>query len=258
MRPHGRASIDPRRPRALAICQRCGAMYNHDDLRWQFQYGGLRLINLRLLVCQTCLDNPQIQLRTIILPPDPVPIQFALPENYSATDNPLSGIGFSNNPLNAGANIGTLTGSGGLNAAFDGNINKPSFQSASISVSNSSFNTIGKYWTGGMSGTGGLPPGLTPTPVTYQVSSYAIYAPSDQPILSTGGTTIQIQGSQDGSTWTTIATSTTAGSNGESVSAATTGGNFQYHRAAIIGDGIGQISVAQLQLSVANTGQNEQ
>jgi hypothetical protein len=59
--------------------------YNLRDLRWQNQWQGNRLVNLRLLVCtRTCLDVPQIQLRTLILPPDPVPVLNPRPEMYSA------------------------------------------------------------------------------------------------------------------------------------------------------------------------------
>lgn len=43
----------------------------------------MQLQNLRILVCtQTCLDVPQPQLRTIILPPDPVPVSNPRPELY--------------------------------------------------------------------------------------------------------------------------------------------------------------------------------
>ena len=44
------------------------------NLRWQFDWGGASLINKRLLVCGTCYDEPQQQLRAIIIPPDPMPI----------------------------------------------------------------------------------------------------------------------------------------------------------------------------------------
>ena len=78
----GRARVDPSSPRALAVCQRCGIWHNHINLSWQFDYRGTRLQNLRLLVCPTCLDRPQPQLRAIVLPADPLPIPFALPEPF--------------------------------------------------------------------------------------------------------------------------------------------------------------------------------
>ena len=82
MRPHGRATIDRSFPRALGVCDRCGFLYNHDTLQWQFDWRGPRLQNLRILVCAGCLDVPQENLRTITLPADPVPIMNARPEQY--------------------------------------------------------------------------------------------------------------------------------------------------------------------------------
>lgn len=71
----GRAATSPSRPRAHAICQRCGFRYNHDRLRWQYDWRGTALMNTRVLVCPNrCLDKPQEQLRAIVLPADPVPI----------------------------------------------------------------------------------------------------------------------------------------------------------------------------------------
>src|SRR5206468_3783848 len=95
MRPHGRAQISARSPRALGICQRCSFTYNLDQLLWQWDWQqGPRLKNLRIKVCPTCMDVPQENGRTIVLPPDPVPIEYPLPENYVAADNPLSYLGY--------------------------------------------------------------------------------------------------------------------------------------------------------------------
>ena len=82
MRPHGRARVDTRNPRAFGICDRCGFLYNHSELRWQFDYAGAGLINRRILVCDICEDVPQAQLRNIILPADPTPILNARIQNY--------------------------------------------------------------------------------------------------------------------------------------------------------------------------------
>jgi hypothetical protein len=71
----GRARTNASAPEAHAICDRCGFRYNHVDLRWQFDWAGSALINKRLLVCRKCLDIPQEQLRAIMIPADPVPIQ---------------------------------------------------------------------------------------------------------------------------------------------------------------------------------------
>ena len=70
----GRARISSRNPQALAICDRCNFTYNHVSLRWQMDWAGASLINKRLLVCNTCYDEPQQQLRAIVIPADPVPI----------------------------------------------------------------------------------------------------------------------------------------------------------------------------------------
>ena len=89
MRATGRASVSTRNPRAFGICDRCGFLYNHDRLQWQFDYAGAGLINKRILVCNPCLDTPQNQLRSIILPADPVPIENPRVQDYAAaeTDN---------------------------------------------------------------------------------------------------------------------------------------------------------------------------
>ena len=89
MRATGRASVSSRNPRAFGICDRCGFLYNHDRLQWQFDYAGAGLINKRILVCRPCLDTPQNQLRAIVLPADPTPIQNPRVQDYVAaeTDN---------------------------------------------------------------------------------------------------------------------------------------------------------------------------
>jgi hypothetical protein len=44
--------------------------------------------NLRLLVCRNCLDEPQSQLRAIVVPPDPMPIQNPrVPDYVTAETN---------------------------------------------------------------------------------------------------------------------------------------------------------------------------
>ena len=86
MRPHGRASVSTTNPRAFAICDRCGFLYNHIRLQWQFDYAGSGLINKRILVCNDCNDVPQAQLRAIVLPADPVPIQNPRVQDYAAAE----------------------------------------------------------------------------------------------------------------------------------------------------------------------------
>lgn len=70
----GRAVINPTAPSALGICDRCGFQYNLRDLRHQYDWCGTRMQNLQIKVCATCYDRPQEQKRTIILPPDPLPV----------------------------------------------------------------------------------------------------------------------------------------------------------------------------------------
>lgn len=78
----GRARISARSPQAAAVCDRCGGVLNHADLSWQFDWAGAGLINKRLLVCGPCMDTPQQQLRSIVLPADPTPIMNPRPQDY--------------------------------------------------------------------------------------------------------------------------------------------------------------------------------
>lgn len=84
-RYHGHASVDPDNLQgaSFATCDRCGSNHNLRNLRFQHQWSGRSLLNLRLLVCQRCLDVPAAFLRTPILPPDPMPVWNARPEPYS-------------------------------------------------------------------------------------------------------------------------------------------------------------------------------
>lgn len=78
----GRARTNPKSPAAHAICDRCGGRVNHVDLSWQFDWAGAGLINKRLLVCDHCNDEPQQQLRAIVLPADPPVIMNSRPEYF--------------------------------------------------------------------------------------------------------------------------------------------------------------------------------
>lgn len=82
-RPHSRAYASSSRPQAWGNCDRCNFTYIREKLQWQYQWNGTTLQNLRILVCQQCLDKPQVQLRTIIIPPDPIPILNPRPEPYA-------------------------------------------------------------------------------------------------------------------------------------------------------------------------------
>lgn len=100
----GRARTSATNPQAHAICDRCGFRVNHVDLQWQYDWRGATMQNVRILVCNTCYDTPQEQLRAIVVPADPMPIMqprvqdFVQAEtNYQtitqpATIDPITGI----------------------------------------------------------------------------------------------------------------------------------------------------------------------
>lgn len=83
----GRAFVDPGSPSAFAICDRCNGLYNHKDLRFQFEYNGTGLYNTRMLVCERCLDVPQAQFLNPILQPDPLPVVNPRVPAYSVQEN---------------------------------------------------------------------------------------------------------------------------------------------------------------------------
>lgn len=261
MRPSGRANVSAIYPRAWAVCDRCGFLYNHVDLAWQYEWRGVKLQNIRQLVCQDCLDKPQEQLRTVILPMDPVPIANARPENYVQDDNPLSAVGFS--PMQSsqllGSRIGSLLAGGGLNSAFDGNPLKPSWQSASNSISNSSYGSyVGINWSGANAAMLSAPSSLLPPVVRHSVTSFTLTAPTDRGFLGSVATSYVIQSSPANTSlygaWTTISSGTTTGEAGEIITGECTGGLAQFHRVAFLGDGLNYVSIAQVEFNVAQTG----
>lgn len=83
----GRARISARNPRAAGQCDRCGFIYNHINLSWQYDWAGASLINKRILVCEQCNDVPQSQLRAIVVPPDPVPIMNPRTTDYVTAES---------------------------------------------------------------------------------------------------------------------------------------------------------------------------
>jgi hypothetical protein len=90
-RPHPkRAETDPQAPRAWATCDRSGMQTNHFKLQQQRQWAGTQIIDEKFLVDGDFNDEPQRQLGTLILPPDPPPIMNARPENYTADETPVT------------------------------------------------------------------------------------------------------------------------------------------------------------------------
>lgn len=61
---------------------RSGFIVNAQDLQTQYEWRGLKLLPTGTLTVEPYLDQPQRQLGTIILSPDPVPLANARPENY--------------------------------------------------------------------------------------------------------------------------------------------------------------------------------
>jgi hypothetical protein len=252
MRPHGRANISPTNPSALGICDFCSFTYNHKDLSWQMDWRGPNIQNLRFLVCDSCRDKPQQSgQRTIILPPDPIPIANARPQQFLVTDNPMSPIGLTQtSDEGASGFFGTMTGGGGVVAAFNGTINKPAFQCAYSVATTSYHGYVAKNWSpyaGGIT----EPSSLVAPVITHSLSSFSAYAPNDQSFVSSGPTDWLVQGSPNSVSWTTISSGTTAGTAGETISDTLTGSPYQFHRLAFLGDGVTAIYVAQVKFSVA-------
>jgi len=281
MRPHGRARISRANPEAQAVCDRCGFRYTHRTLQWQFDWAGARLQNRYILVCPTCLDTPQENIRTIVLPPDPRPIANPRPEQFAAADNPISGIGWDpanlfslTGPTAQSAFFGNLTGGGGVDSVFVGSPGvqgapsgripgvfagspaKLAVQAAHLTPSSSvSFAAIN--W----SATAGAPPLGSPSSVgppvqSYSISGASICAPADAAFLGDNlSTTVQIQGSNDSVFWTTLFSKVTAGTKGESISAPSSAftslGFFSFHRVVVIGDGVNRAALAYAALNAA-------
>jgi len=70
---NGKARASRWNPSAQAVCDRCGMRYQLDALSDQRVWAGMAMINTGFLVCRRCMDVPNEQFRTIILPQDPVP-----------------------------------------------------------------------------------------------------------------------------------------------------------------------------------------
>lgn len=134
MRPHPRgAETDSSAPRAWSTCERCGFIWNHYKLNWQFEYRGAGLMNTRHIVCEYCLDEPQRQLGTIFLPPDPLPIFNARPEQYSIDEQNfrVTMDGIQRLQLDGVARIQSNVQSG---SAFDQSIGTESFIEAIVTA----------------------------------------------------------------------------------------------------------------------------
>lgn len=84
-RPHGRARVDSKRPQAFGVCDRCATVYNLVDLGYEEDWRGNRIMRTGFRVCRSCMSIPAPFLRTVILPPDPVPVKDPRPLNFSGS-----------------------------------------------------------------------------------------------------------------------------------------------------------------------------
>ena len=74
--------VDPQRPAAKAICDKCGRQFQLETLRLQKQWSAGSLYNKGILVCTPCYDEPSEFLKVLSLPADPRPVYNARPEFY--------------------------------------------------------------------------------------------------------------------------------------------------------------------------------
>jgi hypothetical protein len=234
-RQHGRANVSRNSPRAWAVCDDCGFLFNKEDLQFQYEWFGARTQNTNFLKCHRCLDELQEQLRVIVLPSDPVPVLNPRPERYSVDNNPISPIGVS---------FGTMTQAAGLDAAFDSNTNKPMFMSAVQYNSINGPNTVGRSWLGINPNTG---QGII-------ANRFQVWAPNDAKLFGGGAAAYSFQGSNTPIGFTTISGGTTAGTIGETLDVMVTATTFYlYHQFVLTGDGINSVSVAQLKIYSASS-----
>jgi hypothetical protein len=81
-----RPVISAQDPRALALCDFCGFLVNHDTLQRDMQYrGGSAPVWTGFLVCGKCRDVPQPYYQKQVLPPDPVPVVNPRPDDSGQT-----------------------------------------------------------------------------------------------------------------------------------------------------------------------------
>lgn len=80
----GMAGINARNPRAVGQCDCCGWTYSLQDLRYQMQYAGQKIINTHFRVCPTCYDIPSVRQNPYAIAPDPVPVKDPRLEDYAA------------------------------------------------------------------------------------------------------------------------------------------------------------------------------
>ena len=79
-RPKGKNFfVDDSSPLARGLCDKTGFVFRHVDLVKQMEWRGNSLVWTGFLVGRPYEDVPNEQLRTILFPPDPVPVDMARP-----------------------------------------------------------------------------------------------------------------------------------------------------------------------------------
>jgi hypothetical protein len=77
--------FDAKSPRGLAICDGCGFMVQHAELRQKQDYrGGSTPVGLSLRVCASCDDVPQPYFSRLLLRADPIPLKNPRPDSQDA------------------------------------------------------------------------------------------------------------------------------------------------------------------------------
>jgi hypothetical protein len=80
--------FDRRDPHGLAICDGCGFLIQHTELREKKDYrGGSVPVGLSLRVCASCDDVPQPYFSRLLLRPDPVPLRNPRPDSNNPETN---------------------------------------------------------------------------------------------------------------------------------------------------------------------------
>lgn len=272
MRPHGRFSVDPSAPLARGVCDRCNFWFQLRDLQWQWQWAGSRLQNLRILVCKSCLDRPQIQLKSIIIPADPLPVMNPRPGAILSSDNNVA-------PLGQNANAedrlpGTPYGSGGYsnflnaNAAYDGNNNKSYRMCARVPVSaNSTANRLGVRFSFDPSGVNtqliqGAIPGQEFPQIYQTITGFKMIAPNNSAFLGSSYTSAySLYGYYDSYdsgtvtiTQTLVYSGTTSGAVGEEIEVTGLSAKYPGFKFFFTGDGVNALGVAQIELYASGPG----
>ena len=81
-------TFDAKSPHGLAICDGCGFMVQHTELREKKDYrGGSTPVGLSLRVCASCDDVPQPYFGRLLLRADPIPLQNPRPDSQDAQTN---------------------------------------------------------------------------------------------------------------------------------------------------------------------------